>query len=296
MTRALLRIASLLLVAGSACAQNAIALLDAGAEPRAPLRYQYQAGTTERVAMEMHMSMLREVNGELQPMATMPPIRTVMETRVAEVRADGSARVEMVTRSTEAAPSPTGAPQGRDLNESLAATSRLAAWFVVDTRGRTLEGQASQTPVAGPAPPSQGMMDSVLNEVNNGIHNEAGLFPEEAVGEGARWTITTSQVLMGITVQTVQEVTLRRRSGHIVELEMTSSGPALDTGSGALAGAPPMQQKSTMKGTTTVNLQRLNPAMTMLTDSEISTGAAGQAAPPMTMKSQMRVTLTPEVL
>ncbi len=294
MTRALLRIASLLLVAGTSWAQSTVELIDAGAAPRAPLRYQYQAGTTERVTSEMAISMAQEVNGQLTPAMAMPPTRTVMETRITDVAADGSAQVEMRTVSAEAAPGPTSTGDARP-TDSLVTMSRLAGRYRVDALGRTLQADVSLTPATGPEP-DRPSTDRLLTEINGVSTNQASMFPDQAVGTGARWRVTTTQAFMGVNMQMTQEYTLRSRKGDIVELDMKMSGPVLDTGSAALAGAPAgIQQVANASGTATVDLRRLNPRMSMQVDNEVSQGTVGQPGASR-MKMQMRMTLTPEVL
>jgi hypothetical protein len=293
MTRVVLRIASLLLLAATAHAQTTtIELLDAGAQPRAPLRYKFTAGSVERGTLEMSMSLQRETNGQYVPVVTMPPVRMTMELRVTEVTADGAARVEMTTRSAEAAVDQgTGVGQG-DINSALATVSRLGGWYTMDTRGRTTAGEASLRPMTGASATAQGrdtaLTQAINNEMNNQLPTDASMFPEEPVGKGARWRVTTRSPVATLDAATSSEYTLLSRQGNRIELDMkmglTASGSS-PQGVSVAAGAA-------ATGHSVIDLDKLVHTMTVQADSDMQgTNAPGQ---PAAMRTQMRMTVTPE--
>jgi len=289
MTRVVLRIASLLLLAATAHAQTAtIELLDPGAEPRAPLRYKYTAGSVERGTMEMSVSLLREANGQYVPMVAMPPTRMTMELRVTDVGPDGTAKVEMATRSAEAAVDQATGIGPNDMNNALATVSRLGGWFTMDTRGRTTAAEAVLRPSTGAQATAPGADKALTQAINNQLPMEASMFPEEPVGKGARWRVTTSSPIATLDTTTASEYTLLARQGNRIELDMKmgliASGNSPDGGFIATGGAA--------TGHAVIDLDKLVHTMTMQADNDMPV-PAGQAAGPG-MRMQMRMSLSPE--
>jgi len=288
MTRVVLRIASLLLLASTAHAQTAtIELLDPGAEPRAPLRYKLTAGSVERGTMEMSVNLLREANGQYVPMVAMPPTRMTMELRVTEVAPDGTARVEMSTRSAEADVDQTTGVSTKAMNSTLSTVSRLGGWYTMDSRGRTTMGEAELRPTAG-APANPAADKALTQLINSQTSVEASMFPEEPVGKGARWRVTTSSPIATLDATTASEYTLLSRQGNRIELDMKmgliASGNSPDGGFVATGGAA--------TGHAVIDLDKLVHTMTMQADNNIPV-PAGQAAGPG-MRVQMRMSLSPE--
>lgn len=286
MIRAAARLASicLLLAAGDARAATTIELLDAGAAPRAPLRYQFQAGTVERAKIEMTMGITREMNGQAVASPSMQPVITTAEIRVAEVAPDGSARLEMKYTSAESAPGPASAAD-QALNATLSGLSRMGGWYRVDPRGRMLGGQASLGPGSGS--PDDRSFDEALELVNDVMDGDMAMLPVEPVGVGARWRVKSTQSVMGIELTTAQDYTLRSRQGDIIELDFSMQQPDL----GSSAGAPGMRSSGQVTGTSRIDLRRLTPATTMDSHTEIS---MDQPTGGVKMTTKMRMVMTPE--
>ncbi len=291
MTRLLIRVAALLCLCTAAQAQSTLLILDYGAEPRAPLRYQFTAGQSERVTMEMAMGMSQEVNGQMVPVMQVPPVRSTMNVRVTDVAADGSARIEFDTHSAEADLSRAGGAGDQALlSRTLAMQSQMKGWYRTDTRGRTLETGISMPDGAMPAAASQ-VMNDLLGDQNETVQP----LPEEAVGVGARWKVESRMTVAGATVVQTQEFTLRSRTGSRVELDarMTQGIPDL----GTVAGAETVTGSSSSAGSgkLIIDLHKLTPVMTMEINSgsNISAPAQGGAATSMKMNMQMKMSVAP---
>jgi len=289
MTRRLIRVAALLCLCTGAHAQS-LQVLDYGAAPRAPLRYQFTAGQSERVAIEMDMSMTRQVNGQPVPVATVPPIRSTMNVHVTEVAADGSARVEFETLSSEARATQGGVPIDQaGLNRALATESLLKGSYRTDTRGRILDTGVSLPDGAMPAAASQ-MMNDLLGNQNETVQQ----LPEEAVGIGARWRVERRMTVAGATLVQAEEYTLRSRSGDRVELDVSMTQEL----SGAATPGPAVQAASSnakASGKLVIDLHKLTPTMTMEVNGGTSVSPPGGQSQPAAMEIgvHMKMSLAP---
>lgn len=297
MTRLVLRITMLLLASGTAFSQSRIDLLDPGAEPRAPIRYQYKAGHSENTALQVSTSLTREVEGKPVPLMNIPSVRMTLAMRVAEVAADGSARLEFEIRSTEAAIDQAGGTVSQAmLADALAGASRLAGWYRADTRGQITTGDLSMKPGSGTPSPMQSMLEMALSHANDSIRDTAAIFPEQAVGPGARWNVVSTTQAGELTVSTTQEFTLRSRDGNRVELDLRATNQSSLPQDGASGLKMTSQGGSpTMRGSMIVELDRLTPATTLTVDHLTGAmGAPSRQPATMPLRMQMKITLAPE--
>jgi hypothetical protein len=295
MNRLLALVASLICVSSIAHAQSTLQILDYGAEPRAPLRYKFEAGKTERVMMEMTMSMANEVDGKLVPGASLPPTRTTMLLRVTDVAADGSARLEFESQSAE---SPMGQVAGQanqaTLDRTLAGLSMLKGWYRTDTRGRVLETGVTLPenllPEGLPPGTLQKLMDEAMKEGEEAMQQ----LPDEAVGRGARWQVVQHLDIGGVKVAQGQELTLRSRSGNRVELDTKIIQPPAGAPGAPLVPGMSIQSVTTGFGTMVLDLNGLSPTMTMEVNSTTTMSMPSQGqAQPRKMVTQMKMTAGP---
>src|SRR5690606_18906954 len=161
-------------------AQTTVELIEAGSTPHQPLRYRFEAGRSERAALDMNMRIALSLGGQQVTLGDVPPIRMVLQMRTAEVTADGSARVRFELLSAEAEASH---PQAAQINQALANTKGLSGSYRVDARGQVSDSQVD-VPQDGQLP--QGG-EAVFEDLERSMQQLAAPFPVEAVGPGARW-------------------------------------------------------------------------------------------------------------
>lgn len=295
MNRLLAIVASLFCVSSIAHAESTLQILDYGAEPRAPLRYKFEAGKTERMMMEMTMSMANEVDGKLVPGASLPSTRTTMLLRVTDVAADGSARLEFESQSAE---SPMGQVAGQvpqaTLDRTLAGLSMLKGWYRTDTRGRVLESGVTLPESVLPEGMPPGMARQMMDEMMNDVDESQQELPEEAVGRGARWQVVQHLDIAGAKISQGQEFTLRSRSGNRVELDTKIIQPPADGPGAPLVPGMSIQSVSTGSGTMVLDLNGLSTTLTMEVNSTTTMSMPSQAqAQPRKMVMQMKMTAGP---
>ena len=296
MKRILIAAFSMFVLSVSAYAGPSLRVLDYGAEPRAPIRYQFKVGKAEHSTMEMAMSMSMEMDGKAMPMPAMPAVRASATTRVTEVSADGSARLEFDTHSAEMeVGGASGALDARAVSNLLGGLSQLKGWYRVDPLGRMMDADVTlpESLLQGlSAEAVRQMMDDLVDQQSNALQQ----FPEEALGVGARWEVVGDLKLGPLAVRTTEEFTLRSRSGTRVELGMRATQQMLPDASVAAAGASLQAGGPGSSGTMVIDLEGSMPEFSMVAEQSTEVTVPAQAgAEPRTMKSrsQMRMTLAP---
>lgn len=293
MTRMLIRVAALLCLCTAAQAQT-LQVLDYGAEPRAPLRYTFTAGHSEKVAMVMSMESKQELNGQAMPGANFPPTRTIMSMRVAEVAADGSARLEITTHSAEADLTQAGdAANQALLGQTLAMESQMKGSYRIDTRGRIIDTSIDLPESANAL--MSGAGQQVMNDLLGSQNDSVQPLPEQAVGVGARWLVENRIAVAGVEQLVTQEYTLRSRSGDHIELDVQMKQELGNLPAAALAEGMTASSSASGSGHMALDLRRLMPIMSMEVNSVTSIGMPAQqgAAGSMKMTMQMKVSTAP---
>lgn len=286
MSRSLLLagVVSAALFSTTAPAQTTVELIEAGATPRQPLRYRFEAGRSERAALDMTMRISLSFAGQQMTLGDVPPIRMLLQMRTAEVAGDGSARLQFELLSAEAEASH---PQAAQINQALAGTKGLSGSYRIDGRGQVSDSQVdeSATPQAGAA---------VLEDLERSMQQLSAPFPEEAVGPGARWRVRQNVNNAEMRMSQTAEYTLRSRQGNRVELEVKMVDATLE----ALGALPPGAKVDSVKiqggGTSAIPLDGLVPTASVdaTFDLMLSMQAEGQTQN-LGMNMQMQQAVAP---
>lgn len=269
MTRSLLlaAAASTLLFSTEGLAQARVTLIDAGAEPRQPLRYQLQAGRSERVQIDSQVQISLAMGGQSMPLTLAPPVRMTLDLASNEVAADGSARISYKLVSLEAVGE---GQQVAQMNQALAGFAGISGWYRIDPRGNVLEGQVDPLPADNPA------AAGVVNEVEQAMQRMSAPLPEQAVGPGARWQVTQSIEDNAMKMTQTSEFTLRSRNGQKLELDMRFVEAQMDS----VAGLPPGAKLESVEmkggGSNTLPLDGLIATGKVDADIAMSIGVEGQ--------------------
>jgi hypothetical protein len=269
MTRSLLlaAAASTLLFSTEGLAQARVTLIDAGAEPRQPLRYQLQAGRSERVQIDSQVQISLAMGGQSMPLTLAPPVRMTLDLASNEVAADGSARISYKLVSLEAVGE---GQQVAQMNQALAGFAGISGWYRIDPRGNVLEGQVDPLPADNPA------AAGVVNEVEQAMQRMSAPLPEQAVGPGARWQVTQSIEDNAMKMTQTSEFTLRSRNGQTLELDMRFVEAQMDS----VAGLPPGAKLESVEmkggGSNTLPLDGLIATGKVDADIAMSIGVEGQ--------------------
>jgi len=230
-------------------------LLDAGAEPRAPLRLKPTVGTPQVLEMVMDMGMRMAIADQVQDM-DLPPISFSMRSTVDGVDKDGSMTVHTVWLGAHTLEGGSAPPevanamtQGFSMLQGLEMTQKL------DPTGRVLSLELGGDPSPEIA--------AALNGVQDSMRQSQVYLPGEPVGLGAKWKVTVHVVSNGIPVDATTTYTLRGRDGDVLslgsEVGMTIDAKAMSAAMPAGSGASMDRFEAAGTGDLSWDLTRLFP-------------------------------------
>jgi len=232
---------ALALVVGSACASRDSAfhkplsvppdavepaqLIEAGAEPRRPLRYRAEPPPSKNIQLELTTGVLamRRQQQDAEIESLVPPLAMVVQLAAAGVR-DGAASYAFRLADLEIVPVPTDA-DGRALRQHLRVELGSGGHVSFDTRGRWHEFEISD-PLGFRASVFQRWMMHSLAEA---LEQLAVPLPEEPVGAGAIWTWTVVRNRGGFEIRrsfTARLVSLQGDRGR-VDLNIVATARSL---------------------------------------------------------------------
>jgi hypothetical protein len=182
-----------------------VKLLAAGASPKRALRYKFKAGVTEYLAMDLKMAMTMSIGDKVAPRAGLPTVRTTMKIDATELTPEGDLRCAFAAEKIEVLKDTPLDPKAREAFEGeLAGLVGMRGKARVSPRGVATEADFELPPGASPKLRSQ--MDSM----RDAIRQMYVPFPEEEVGRGAKWEVTSRVPLSGALMDTKLVYTLTR--------------------------------------------------------------------------------------
>jgi hypothetical protein len=201
--------------------QDPVLLLDAGAEPKAPLRYKVAEGTTTKSNMDFTIATLATTD-DAAALSIVPGVRLHIVSGPAMLT-DKGVKFEVNITKAEAA-----VPQG--LDPDLAAELQQSA-EILDDVGGTVEmndrGIALSAELNDKAKSPELPVRLLMMIVNARSTLSRVVLPAEPVGLGARWESRKELTLYGFQVQQVDSYTLVERVGDEIKLSVVVTQNAL---------------------------------------------------------------------
>ena len=198
-----------------------VLLLEAGAEPRAQLRYKIADGTITKSNMDFTMATLATTD-DAAALSVVPGVRLHIVSGPA-MQSEQGVKFEVNIAKAEAA-----VPQGldpelaEDLRQSAAILDDVGGTVEMDDRGITLAAELNDRAKSPEVP-----VRLLTMIVNARTTLSRVVLPAEAVGLGARWEARKELELYGFKVQQVDSYTLVERVGDEVKLNVTVTQNAL---------------------------------------------------------------------
>ena len=197
-------------------------LLDPGSEPRTALRYKFTAGKTERVKVINGTTLVLEAGGQKVPTAKMPDIELSAVLKVLSVASDGSAKRELSVERVKLAEGGAIDDSIRDqLTTALDAIKNVKGQDAVDSRGRLKSVKIDAGSAGGP------QIAQLLDQMQQSLAQMGAPFPEEPIGVGARWTVSSVIEQQGMKVQQTATYELSQLAGNKgrAKLRLTQLAP-----------------------------------------------------------------------
>lgn len=277
-------------------AGTVVTLVDAGAEPREPLRLQLTAGQEQTVVMTIRMGVGMEVAGSRMPKTAVPPMEMTMALRVLEITAEGDIRSEFNLEKFAVLPDPAVDPGVvEQLKAVLGAMSKLSGTSTITPRGIVKSAQFNIPDDLDP------QVRQTMESMRQQINQLSVPFPEEALGVGAEWTVTSHLEQQGMKLQQVVTWRLTERKGSVVKVTngiQQIAPPQSIVAPGLPPGATVTLNRLASAGTGTTEADLTRPAplrSEMSLDNSIAmTTEVNGVKTPMIMDMSMRVDIRGE--
>ena len=191
-----------------------IELIDAGKPPLRTLRWAFEPGEAQGLLWKSDYTFHAQRKGaEKQPIKVLPRMRQRLELSVVSVSDDGLAEVSYEALSDEIIKTPKVSP-----GVHITPAKGVRGTYKVDARGVVSEFSLSL--------PEGLNQDADLEYVENLLRLTVLPVPSEAVGVGAKWSVTREGERRGIPMKERLSVELIRAEGARVELafELQSEG------------------------------------------------------------------------
>lgn len=211
-----------------------VELVDPGAEPRRALRFDPVVGEEQRITLRQEQTQVIEAGGVEQSTSSITELDVAY---VVEDVGDGVIRTRAVYEDARIVEADAAARPvlERILGQFVGAEGRTE----FDARGYVLDAELPDLDLGGIPGAEQ-----ILEGLEGQLTSTAVPFPDEPVGAGAVWTVTSSTEFAGILVaDTSFTVTLDSVdeeevvASMVVTMTFSSAGAALEVESGELSGS-----------------------------------------------------------
>jgi len=232
-----------------------VELLDDGAQPRTELRLQLAAGTSTTAEISTTIKLTQRTGGRSRTVDT-PEISIETTVKVASVATDGSATIDVEYGDSKVADDDSFSEEQLDqVRDSLDSIEGITGTFTV-----TPTGAASNADYQVP-PDADATVRSMIEQLGGQTSRLTVPFPDEAVGEGARWRAKQEVELNGATINQTATYTLKSRTDDDITLGVQVRQRADDQVlSSAQGTADLVRHRGTGKGTTELDLTSAFPS------------------------------------
>ena len=198
-----------------------VVLLDAGAEPRTPLRYKIADGTTTKSNMDFTMATLATTD-DAAALSVVPGVRLHIVSGPAMSTDHGVKFGVKITKAEAAIPQGLDPEMAADLKKSASVLDDVGGTVEMNDRGMTLAASLNDKAKSPDIP-----VRLLTMIVNARTTLSRVVLPAEAVGLGARWEARKEIELYGFKIDQVDTYTLVEKVGDEIKLNVTVTQNAL---------------------------------------------------------------------
>lgn len=274
--------------------QQQFSLLNAGIEPRQPLRFAPQAHEMQTTTMTLQTKVSMVAGGQVLPSMDAPASKMTFESTITQVDDNGDIHYQMYCTGIEVADSPNAPPQVRELLEAqLKNLVGAGGTFVMDNQGNVKESNFSLPDNA------DALMQEIFEQISQSFEQLSTPFPAEAVGLGAQWQIAQTMTVNGmqLTQNTIYELVSLQDHLATLKISLDQQAPSQQI---APPGLPPgatvtlNSMQSQGEGQVQLRLDRLMPesgTMSMQSETDLKIFQEGM---PQEMPMTSTTTITME--
>ena len=201
--------------AGDAKRNDPVLVIDAGQEPREPLRYDIARGTTTTSKMEYALTSLATTQ-DSSTLSLTPGVRLNIVSGPALEGKRGSTRFDVrIVKAEAIVPEGTDPAIQMDLNKSVAVLNNVGGWVEVDDRGIVQRSELNNA-AKNPEVPAR----LLIMLINARTSLARVVLPAEPVGVGARWESAKELTVYGFKITQSDTYTMTERVGDEVKLNV----------------------------------------------------------------------------
>ncbi len=264
-------------------ATASVHVLDPGKAPRRKLRYAWHKEHGETLTIDLRTTAATESEGERPPEVPLPPVRIVVALEPREVTPAGDLAYAWHVTSTKVTPAAGSNPQlAEGMIAEVGAIGHLAGTGALSARGLSTAVTVDPASVADVS--DAGATGEMVEQVRQTLFDLETPFPDEEVGQGARWEKIARLTARSAVVTQTETFTLASLAGDkgTVDDVLAQTAPSQEWPGGG-GGSEPSRLDS-MLATGTVrsrfDLTRIVPATTYAgTTTMVVSGRAGSEGP-----------------
>jgi hypothetical protein len=197
-------------------------VLDAGQEPREPLRYKVAHGTTTTATMDFGIASLATSRAGSE-LAVTPGVRLHIVSGPTFEGKRGSTRFDVrIVKAEALVPEGIDPAVALDLNKSASVLNNVGGWVEVDDRGIIQRTELNQAGKRADVP-----VRLLVMIINARTSLSRVILPAEPVGIGARWEARKDLILYGFEVSQVDTYTLLEKVGDDLKINVQIQQTAL---------------------------------------------------------------------
>lgn len=228
---------------------QSVSVLELGAEPRQTLRYAFKKGLSRNLLMLQKSHIDMKIGSQQLPATDIPAIKTSMRWDVAAVDGDTATISQQILSASIDGNSDD--PTVLHMRQVLADFKTIRATSRTDSRGNVLKFEVEAQNANSP------QMAQVIDSMKQALSQLTVQLPEEALGVGGRWQVTShlEQFGLKLTQRATYTVTHLDEKGLRANVALQqSSPPGKVTPPGMPAGATVdlLGLNSNGKGTTSI--------------------------------------------
>jgi hypothetical protein len=200
-------------------AQPVVELLEQGQEPRQALRWAVKPGFEQKASLAVGFT----IDALIAVLRVGEPIYLVtydLTLRASKVEDDGSVRVTFKVDAATINPETIGDERLSRIEQALTSAGKLTGSYTLGPRGRMTDLKMNI-----PKDATRTAHDMADN-LRWGLVQMTPVFPEEPVGQGAKWTVHTGVQQGGIHVNQLRTIEIVKIEGSRVELAVQAQQSA----------------------------------------------------------------------
>ncbi|NET57733.1 MAG: hypothetical protein F6K47_16705 [Symploca sp. SIO2E6] len=200
----------------STSANIPLELLDAGVEPRQELRFTPAVNSQQTLTMTMDVNVAISINGRTPPTVDTPAVEMKMETQVTQVDANGDIYADFSYSEVDViANAQTPAELLNLMQSQLQALVGLEGSLIMDAQGNTRDINFDLPEGLDPN------TKQMLEQISNSLKQVSSPLPLEAIGVGAKWRVSNSLTINGMSINQIATYELVDLQDNIATLEVS---------------------------------------------------------------------------